>query len=281
MAVLVTGANGALGNSYIPILAKTEDDIVRVVRTPSKGKDEVICDLSNHDSVSKIMRKVRPRLICHFAASFYGDIERDLNVNSLSAKWIFDEIIKLKLNCRVIVIGSAAEYGVVSQLDNPISECQLLVPVTPYGITKALQTNLSLYYSLAHGIDVVVARVFNLAIPGLSTRLFYGKVLSFIEAFKSGKQDRFSVGNLDSVRDYIGIQQFANQFSSLIKNGLAGNVYNIGSGVPTTMKDLLYSTLEENGIPFDCVDFSNDNYRRAFDVEKVVADIAKIKKIMQ
>lgn len=277
MAILVTGSRGGFAKAFIPRLSSIQvDDVIRVVRDDVQLANEVKCDLSDRASVEALIRKTKPETIYHLAGSFAGNFETDILINALSAKWIFDEIIRLRLDCRVIVFGSAAEYGFVSDQDNPVPETHPLDPVSVYGLTKVIQTQISSYYATVEGLDVVMARVFNLAVEGLSERLFYGRLTSLINAYRCGQINNMSFGNLEAIRDYVDLDKATTQITAIARNGIKGEVYNVGSGVPIRMRDLLCKLLVENNIPLDRFTSVPVLEKRRVDVPKIYADITKV-----
>lgn len=282
MTVLVTGAKGGFAKAFVPKLAESvRGDVLSVVRENTQQPNDIQCDLSDRPSVEDLIRNTRPQVIYHLAGSFAGNFETDVLVNAHSSKWIFDEIIKLKLECRVVVFGSAAEYGLVAEGNNPVSETHPLNPISIYGLTKVVQTQISSYYASTQGVDVVVARVFNLAVKGLSQRLFYGRLTSLIESYKHREIERMTFGNLEAIRDYIDIDNATAQILAIANKGIKGEIYNVGSGVPVRMKDLLSRLLKENDIPLDCVEYAPENHKRGIDVPLIYADISKVSALLQ
>ena len=77
---------------------------------------------------------------------------------------------------RVVLIGSAAEYGNVEADKVPVEETISPRPVSLYGIAKAAQT----LVALRPGYDAVVARVFNVCGPGEPPSLVCGAFASQI-----------------------------------------------------------------------------------------------------
>lgn len=277
MTALVTGARGAFARAFIPKLEESlQTNVIQAVRHLGNRSSEVECDLSDKNAVKNMISRTKPTLIYHLAGSFAGDFETDILVNAYSSKWIFDELIRLNLDCRVVVIGSAAEYGMVNESANPISETHSLNPVSVYGLTKVMQTQIAKYYASTHGVDVVVARVFNLAGEGLSQRLFYGRLLSMVDLYKRKEIEKLSFGNLDAVRDYVDFNQAIEQIISIANRGVKGEVYNVGSGVPVRMNDFLNKVLAENNIPLDCVELVAQYQKQSGDVPVIYADIKKV-----
>lgn len=283
MTILVTGANGGFGKVFTPLLRnKYKESIIATGRDNADIIDYFSCDITSFDSVTSLIKRLQPRLIFHLAGSFTGQFEDDFRVNVLSTKYIFESVLSEKIETRVVLIGSAAEYGVVNPADNPIPESFPCNPVSVYGLTKYYQTELALFYARTKVIDVVVARIFNLAIPGLSTRLFYGRAEALIRAYKDSQITNMQFGNLSNERDYIGIDEVSAQLLAIAECGLSGQIYNVGSGLPKTIRSILLDLLSKNGIPAEVIIESSSESigRKGFDVPVIYANIAKVSHLL-
>lgn len=284
MTILVTGANGGLGKALLPLLrAYYKESVICTGRARTDADDYFRCDFADEGAVANLIKTVRPRLIFHLVGSFTGQFEFDFQANTLSTKFIFDSILSEDLAARVVVFGSAAEYGAVLASDNPIPESFPCRPVSIYGLTKSFQTDMAAYYARTKNIDVVVARVFNLATPGLSQRLFYGKAEAMILAYKRGEITRLEFGNLDSERDYIELEEATDQLLAIAEHGFSGEIYNVGSGTPKKIRSILKNMLEKEDIS-ECavVESSAEVIRgKGLDVPIIYADITKVSKLMR
>lgn len=279
MTILVTGASGGFGTVFLPWLrAHYQEPIIGSGRSNKAEDDYIKCDFSDGMAIDSLIKAVRPRLIFHLAGSFTGEFDCDLIINAFSVRHIFESIISEKLKTRVVILGSAAEYGAVLPFDNPISESFPCRPVSVYGLTKAFQTEISIFYAHTKNIDVVVARVFNLATPGLTSRLFFGKAEALITSYKRGEISRLEFGNLDSERDYVELDQAAAQLIAIAELGKSGEIYNVGSGVPRKMRSILEDMLAKEGISQWPVIESSPQIiaGKGFDVPIIYADISKV-----
>jgi GDP-4-dehydro-6-deoxy-D-mannose reductase len=216
-----------------------------------------------------------PDVIINLATIFSQDFEESFTVNVGAVKNILNTVQQEQLSTRVILIGSAAEYGNVNDVDNPVSESQVLKPLTAYGLSKAWQTQLANYY-FNQGVDVIVARIFNLLAPDVSEKLFAGRVYKQIKSIAQGKQDEIQIGPLSAIRDYISTKEAAEQLMLITEQGISGEIYHVASGRPISMQELLRNILEDNGLEKTPVkvndDFSN---HKGVDLKQIYADINK------
>jgi GDP-4-dehydro-6-deoxy-D-mannose reductase len=277
MNVLVTGANGCLGQLVVASLRDREDT---TVWTSGRGRARearyVECDLFDAAAIDALIETTRPEVIFQLAGSLTGDYAKDLAVNAECARHILDATRRRGMRPRTVLIGSAAEYGRVEPDENPVNEERVLRPVSLYGATKAYQTLLASLYSHQYGMDVVVARLFNLFASGVSERLFVGSVEHQIEQLKRGQRDVIELGNLSAERDYISGTDAIEQLLLIATRGSAGEVYNVGSGNPVRMQDLLARMLERAGLDMSVVrENSPTAVRSGYDVPVIYADISK------
>lgn len=271
--ILLTGATGALGRATA---CRLNADLIGVdVLAPSRGASENSLDLRDGNKVTRFIERTRPDLILHLAATFSNDFDEAYTVNVAAARHILEAVAALGRQVRVVLIGSAAEYGSVIQEENPISEDRVLRPVSTYGITKAWQTELA-YLHASRGTNVVVARIFNLSGPHLSERLFVGRLHKQIDEFHRGERTQIEVGSLAAVRDYLPIDEAVTQLFAIADFGEAGEVYHIASGRPVTMRELLLRELAahelQESIVVEGVDLTN---RSGYDVPSIYADISR------
>ncbi len=285
MTVLVTGATGGLAAAVLerfaaagsgPVVASGRAEGARI----AGDADYVRCDLSDRDDVRALVARIRPRAVVHLAGSFRNDLAADTTVNALSAGWLIEALSDTGCDARVVLIGSAAEYGVVAPEDNPVPESRPLRPVSVYGLTKAMQTQLAGYFAAAKGADVVVARLFNVVGPGLSDRLFAGRAQRQIEAFARGEIERLEFGSLEAARDYLDTGEAAERIARVFAHGRRGEVYNVGSGRPVTMRALLESMLARAGIPdAPVVERPVAGRAAVIDLPCIYADVGKLERL--
>jgi nucleoside-diphosphate-sugar epimerase len=254
MTTLVTGARGALGRVLSAwLLEHSDGSAVLSSRSPAQADDCLTCDVTDGYAVRNLLRHVRPRVVYHLAGAFSNQFEVDCATNAFGARNLFEAMREEALDARIVVMGSAAEYGVIVPTDNPVAEDRVLRPVSIYGVTKAMQTQIAGYYAHQHSVDVVIARMFNLFAPGLSDRLFVGRVERLIGQYRRGEVDTIDVGNLDSQRDYVSVEDAVTQISQIAARGRSGEIYHVASGRPTAVREVLNRMLDAAGVPVSAV----------------------------
>lgn len=281
--VLITGAAGFLGRELAKFFRSRGDSdvlLTDIARLPgSAGASFRRCDLSHAPSARRLLAWARPDRIFHMAGVFSADADQLLRANFLAAQNILEYVRERRPRCRVLLLGSAAEYG--RPLRNPVRESDPLLPFTQYGFSKMLQTLLGQYYFRAFGLEVLVARPFNLYGPGVSPKLFPGRLAKAIEDYAAGRMTRMEFGSLSSVRDFIHASEAVRMIAALCEKGKPGEVYNLGSGSPVTVKDFMKARLAERGIPLSAVRANVPRLVNKSEVRCIYADIFKLKRILR
>jgi len=257
MKVLITGAQGFTGKKLIESLKKTQPtiELYETGLLPENRPNFFPLNLHDQQKVFDLINTIRPNQIYHLAGSFTNNYTTDYQNNVESTRYILEAIRQLKLSTKVLLVGSAAEYGNISAAENPINEAHPLRPISNYGLTKVMQLELAQYYVRKHNLAIVIARTFNLKGKGCSPKLFVGRI------------------NQQIIRDYISVDKAVNYYQLLMEKGEAGTVYNVGTGIPTSIKDLLIELLEEAELPFSVVKVEN---KPSTGVKAIYADISKL-----
>lgn len=280
MKILITGSSGFTGSNLVEYLKKDSHlDIYCTSRTPREGS-YLSCELTDFNSVDSLIQEIKPEIIYHLAGSFTNDYSIDYANNVLSTKNILDSILKNKIACRVLLVGSSAEYGLIKEEDNPVKEDHPMNPVSIYGLTKVYQTKLMKFYCQVHDLDIVMARTFNLLGKNISTQLFIGRIYQQIEEYKSGKIDKIILGDLQSKRDYIEIQEAVKYYEKIMNYGEAGEIYNVGKGISVRLSDLLEKILVENNLSTDIVEIIFRSYINKINTNDIFANLSKTNLIL-
>lgn len=276
--VLLTGSSGALGRA---VLSRLNADPDYSIATASRQQGTHLLELKGSPDFRSLLEKTRPHWILHLAASFSNEFEEAYEVNVEASRRLLEAVRVVGAESRVVLVGSAAEYGPVRPEENPVREDHALSPVSIYGLSKAWQTQLAHLYA-SQGVNVMVARLFNLDAPGLSERLFVGRVQRQIQEILDGQRAELELGPLTATRDYVSADLAVEQLLAIAAHGQAGQVYNVASGTPITMRELLRNLLATHGLEHASVRESAAlSNRPGFDVPEIYADLTKTRELLQ
>lgn len=243
--VLITGASGFVGRymcEYLCGLGDRPEVIGTDMVTPKSQVCDVFyqIDLSSGTDAGDLIRQVQPDYIIHLAGTFgTNDSQKIYKANVLSATALLEAIHQYKSDAVVVMSGSAAEYGKVCVEQLPVTEDVPCQPVTTYGLSKLLATHAAFYYHRTHGLNVMIIRPFQLIGKGVTSRLVPGAFVEQLKRAISGRSNVIKVGNLESGRDFLDVFDAVKAVWMLCQKPAAGAIFNLCSGTPTKIADLL------------------------------------------
>jgi UDP-glucose 4-epimerase len=179
--------------------------------------------------------------IIHFAGQSSGEISfddpvYDLRTNCESTLKLIQYGLSTGCN-RFIYASSMSVYGDVP--DNPISETNPCSPLSFYGVGKlASEHYLRIYKS--KGLQPTSLRIFNVYGPGQNlSNLRQGMVSIYLAQMLEDHQIIVK-GSSNRFRDFIYIDDIVQLTMLIMSSKISiGKVYNIGTGVKTTVQDVL------------------------------------------
>lgn len=279
MRVLVTGASGFVGRAVLDELSARGLEVVvasRTTRPVVAGEARrLLSDPSDAAKVRDLIESTEPEIVVHLAgvssAASYGDL---YEANVVFAANLLDAALAMSHKPRVLLAGSAAEYGPVAAALQPVREDVACRPNTAYGVSKLAQTNHA-FVAASRGLPVVVARLFNPIGPGMPKSLALGSFAHQI-ARMGTRGGVLSTGDLDVVRDFMDIRIAAKLLVELaLASEVSAEVVNICTGNGQRLLDLTQRLIAVSGVP---VELQHDESRRGnSDVRAFVGDPSRLK----
>jgi GDP-4-dehydro-6-deoxy-D-mannose reductase len=234
------------------LLAASGKKVYGTVRGPAAGASGpagihwLTCDLTRPGEVRAAIAASNPSLVLHTVGlSGTADMRALVEANVTTLAYLIDALEGTPLR-NLLVIGSSAEYA-ESHDRKSIVEDHPLGPTGPYGVSKLQQ--FELFQTAARsGLPVAYARPFNLIGPGVSCTTAVGDISRRLaEAMQRGGRGVLEVGDLDKWRDYLDVRDAAAACVLLLERGAPGEVYNICSGVPVLLSDVVNRLLALSG----------------------------------
>ncbi len=177
---------------------------------------------------------------------------------------------------RILVVGSADEYGIVFPEELPISETNPLRPNSPYAVSKVAQDMMGYQYYASHKLPVVRVRPFNHIGPGQSPAFVTADFAKQIAEVEAGlREPVMRVGNLEARRDFSDVRDIIRGYYLALSEGEPGEVYNLGAERSYSIRQVLDGLL---ALSETRVTVEQDPTRlRPSDVPEILADCAKFR----
>ncbi len=238
-----------------------------------------LADLGDAEQTRELLAAVRPDLIFHLAAQ--ASVERawsnpaETLVNNIAAQAnVLAAVAALGLAPRILIVGSADEYGLVRPEELPITEETPLRPLNPYAVSKVAQDYLGYQYHLSHHLHIVRVRPFNHIGPRQGTGFVVPDFAGQIARIEAGQQEPvLRVGNLDAVRDFSDVRDIVRGYYLALERGRPGAVYNLCSGRGHSIREILETLL---GLSDATIRVESDPARmRPSDVPILIGDASR------
>ncbi len=235
MRVFVTGAGGFVGRRLVPALRAAGHEVT--------GSDREI-DVTDPDAVAAALARARPEALVHLAAlssvaASWQQPALCYPVNVLGTRSLLRAALRETPSARVLLIGSADQYAATSPRARPLDESAPLLPRSPYARTKAAAERLGEEAGRL-GLDVVRVRAFNHTGAGQDDAFVVSSFARQVAAIRAGRQPPvMRVGNLDSVRDFLHVDDVIRAYVALLDPAVPADVYNVASGRATPIREVL------------------------------------------
>jgi GDP-mannose 4,6-dehydratase len=252
MKIWITGGGGFMGLHLANLLAEKGDEVLATYYPPEEKNKKINpkvrfeeCDVRDKEKVYSILKEFKPEKIFHLAAQSLPTVSWEnpwetIETNLIGTVNIFEGVKKLKLNSKVLVACSSAEYGFVTEKEVPVKESHSLKPLHPYGVSKVGEEMLSYQYFKNFGIKSIPVRIFNTTGPGKTNDVCSDFTRRLIEIEKGiNKEKKLSVGNLEARRAITDVRDVIKAFDIALDKASFGEVYNISGEKVYQMKEIV------------------------------------------
>ncbi len=272
MKILVTGANGYLGQGIVKAILDKGNEVVatdfstQCVDTRAKAMPCNLFEIENpYDYFDK------PDVLLHLAwrdgfVHYSNSHIEDLPKHYLFIKKMIESGIKT-----ITVMGSMHEIGFYEGSIDENTPCH---PSTPYGIAKDTLRNLT--EMLAKQNNIVFQWLRGYYIVGNCK--FGNSIFSKITLAEEEGKTKFPFTKGQNQFDFLNYQEFCNQVSAVVRQNKVNGIINICSGHPEKLADRVERFIEENNyeIKLEYGVFPD----RPYDSKAVWGNNSKIDKIL-
>jgi GDP-4-dehydro-6-deoxy-D-mannose reductase len=278
---LVTGAGGFAGRQLVRQLVEDGWEVAGTIRSRSsevQGISEHKIDITDQDALTSLLREFEPEVVFHLVAIVdtvtTPDVIRLYETNTLGTVSILEAMRAVGSQARFLYTSTSFVYGASSGEEQPVREDHPLRPLTPYGASKAAGETVTQQFARQTGTEVLIARAFQHTGPGHTgayAMADWAQQLAEIEAGAGSGAIR--CGNIEVERDYLDVRDVASAYRAIAVDGKPGEVYNVSSDVPRTMRSLLEGLIAAFDVEVD-IEVDPDRFRTV-DQQVFYGDSAK------
>jgi nucleoside-diphosphate-sugar epimerase len=274
--VAVTGASGFVGRHLVSALAARHRDIVTldVLPAPAPAPHTRARQVDPRDARAVEAAVADADLVIHLAGNASGTISVDrprfdFETNAVATFSVGEAVAKAG-RARLVYLSSAMVYGIPQSC--PVPETHPVSPFLPYAASKLAGEHAVAAFCRSFGMPAVVGRAFTLYGPGENPRVAGGEVSQFLR-WHLRRRPIPATGDVDrKTRDFCHVEDLVQGLILLAARGRSGEVYNIGSGVETSLRELVGVVGEATGRPAVLEGDETvleDTYRMVADVTKL------------
>lgn len=290
MRVLITGAGGFVGKHLIEAISAQTDYEIFATALDEKEASNIdlpedhitLIDITDKDKVQALFERVKPEQIYHLAAQSSVGLSWKIPAVTLRVNIEGTLNILEAMRCqdmsgnKILLIGSAEQYGKVTAADLPIGEEQAVVAGNPYAISKIAQEQLAAIYKDAYGLNVCIVRAFNHIGTGQRPDFVISDwAHQIVEIERGEKEPKLFVGNIKVRRDFTDVRDIVRAYMLIMEKGESGQIYNVGSGKSISLEELLRTMISLSERKDIAVEVDPDKVRAA-DIEELVSDNRKL-----
>ncbi len=294
MTIIVTGGAGFIGSNFVfyELEKHPEDKIVCIDKLTYAGNLSTLepimnnknfkfikCDIADKSAIDNVFETEKPDIVVNFAAESHVDrsIENPqifLQTNIIGTQVLMDACRKYGIK-RYHQVSTDEVYG-----DLPLDRTDLFftenTPIhtsSPYSASKAGADLLVLAYYRTFGLPVSVTRCSN----NYGPYHFPEKLIPLVISRALDNQPIPVYGKGENVRDWLYVKDHCSAIDAVIRNGRAGEIYNVGGHNEKSNIQVVKSILNYLGKPESLITYVTDrpghDMRYAIDPTKIHSEL--------
>lgn len=288
--VLITGGAGLVGSHIADLLVKEQVAEIVILDNFTRGQRQNLAwaqangnltilegDIRDRDLLERTMQGID--IVFHQAAIRITQCAEEprlaLEVLADGTFNVLEASVKAKVK-KVVAASSASIYGMAEEFPTTESH-HPYNNRTIYGAAKVFNEGLLRSFYDMYGLDYVGLRYFNVYGPRMDIYGVYTEVLiRWMDRIAAG-QPPLIFGDGNQTMDFVYIEDIARANILAAKADVTDEVFNIASGVESSLNDLAYSLTKVMGSDLK-PEYGPE--RKVNPVQRRLADVSKAKKLL-
>lgn len=250
MKVLLIGGSGFIGRHLARSLAARNDDVLIIGRnSPTTPEASSIRHTVGSYADTPTLRAALQEVdaVVHLAHDSLQlnqtcDMAAEYSRNILPSINLMEECLRANVAKLIFVSSGGTVYG-NTQTRVPLKENATTAPISLYGTSKLSIEQIAHLYHVQRGLPVVIVRPGNAYGPGQIP--FKGQGIIATALASALIQRPIAVfGDGGAIRDYVHVRDISEAILQLLHSSISGEVFNIGTGIGTSIIDLLEKHLQ-------------------------------------
>jgi GDP-4-dehydro-6-deoxy-D-mannose reductase len=288
MRILITGARGFVGPYVVEALRRVCGEVAVVATATTSGEHPLLgsvaaLDVTDAAAVKAAVERHSPTHVINLAglavpAVASANPKAAWQVHVQGALNLAEAILDKASDCWLLNVSSGLVYGESAKSGLPLDEYTLLAPIDEYAVTKAA-ADLALGALTRRGLKAIRFRPFNHTGPGQAESFVIPAFAMQIAKIEAGLAPPvIHVGNLDSERDFLDVRDVAEAYALAARStpspDLSGAIFNVASGVPQRIADVLERLLAQSRVT---IEVKQDPARlRPSDLPRIIGDAGRL-----
>jgi dTDP-glucose 4,6-dehydratase len=286
--LLVTGGAGFIGSEFVRQGVERGHEIAVIDKLSYAGDRERLkntegkitfyeVDVTDRGSVADVFKRERPEIVVHWAAESHVDrsildASPFVDTNIKGTQVLLDIAKQYEIK-KFINISTDEVYGDLGE-EGAFFETTPLNPSSPYSVSKASADMLGRAYHRTYGLPVITIRPSNNYGPWQYPEKLIPVVI--LKALNGQKVPVYAKG--ENVREWLFVSDCAAAVFDTVEKGMAGEIYNVGSGEEKRNIDVVKAILKILGKPEDLIEFVKDrlghDFRYSLNSDKLRREIS-------
>ena len=290
----ITGINGQDGSYLTEYLLSIGYEVYGMIRRQSVAENQsnriehiirniqtFYGDITDEQSVTKILEKVKPDEIYNLAAMSHVKVSFEvpsytINTNGLGVINLLNSYKKICPDAKFYQASSSEMFGNSIDSDGYQRLTTPMNPTSPYGCSKVLAYNLVNHYRNAYNLHACNGILFNHESPRRGTNFVTNKVVKGAIEIKKGLKKNLILGNLDSSRDWGHSYDYVRAMHLILNNKQSRN-WIVATGENRTVRELCEYVFNKLDLKYEDYVVQDQKFMRPEELKYLKGDANEIK----